>query len=210
MIAIVDYGLGNLFSVAKAFEMLGAEARITGSPDEIRRADRVVLPGVGAFGDGMDHLRANGLDAALHDAVIRDQKPFLGICLGLQLLADVGEEYGEHRGLGWIPGRVRKLNVESVGLKVPHIGWNDVAVSRENPLFRGLKANADFYFVHSYMLDCAEPINVVATASYGEAVTAAILRGNIFATQFHPEKSQDNGLKLLENFIAWTPSATVC
>ena len=205
MIAIVDYGLGNLFSVKKAFEAIGADAVVTSEPDVIRTAGRVVLPGVGAFADGMKFLKERGLDEALHDVVMQQRKPFLGICLGLQLLAETGEEYGNHTGLGWIRGHVRKLNVESTRLKVPHIGWNNVTMAGDSSLFRGIRSQADFYFVHSYQLECTDPSDVAATTEYGETVTAAILRGNIFATQFHPEKSQDHGLQLLRNFVAWQP-----
>lgn len=205
MIVIVDYGLGNLFSVQKAFEMIGADVKISGIAEDIHAADRIVLPGVGAFGDGMDFLRAKGLDQALTEEVMGRKKPFLGICLGLQFLAETGEEHGEHRGLGWIKGRVRKLAVEKQGLKIPHIGWNELMMVRSTPLFAGINLDADFYFVHSYQLDCNDPGDLVATATYGEKITAAVQRGNIFATQFHPEKSQDNGLKLLENFIRWNP-----
>ncbi len=206
MIVIVDYGLGNLFSVQKAFEMLGAPVKVSGDPADVHTADRIVLPGVGAFGDGMDYLRAKGLDRALTAEVMGKKKPFLGICLGLQLLAEIGEEYGEHQGFGWMKGRVRKLDVEKLGLKIPHIGWNELTMTRECPLFAGIPKDADFYFVHSYQLDCGDTSDLVATATYGETVTAAVQRENIAATQFHPEKSQDNGLKLLENWIAWNPA----
>ena len=205
MIVIVDYGLGNLFSVAKAFEMLGAAAKISSDPADIAQAERIVLPGVGAFGDGMAYLKAKGLDQALTTAVMSHKKPFFGICLGMQFLADTGYEFGEHQGLGWVPGSVRKLEVESQGLKVPHIGWNAVAVTKESPLWKGIKNESDFYFLHSYQLVCDDPTLVAGTTVYGETITAAITHDNIFATQFHPEKSQTNGLKLLENFIHWTP-----
>lgn len=205
MVVIVDYNLGNLFSVAKAFEMLGAAVKVSGEIADIERADRLVLPGIGAFNDGMTYLRAKGLDVALTNEVLKKRKPFLGICLGMQLLAPVGFEFGEHPGLGWIDGSARKLDAEKLGLKVPHIGWNDVAVVGDSVLFKEIKPNADFYFVHSYQLIPADQSLITATAQYGGTITAAIERGNIFATQFHPEKSQDNGLKLLENFLAWNP-----
>ena len=205
MIVIVDYGLGNLFSVQKAFEILGAPVKISGTAEDIHTAERIVLPGVGAFGDGMEFLRTKGLDRALTEEVIGKKKPFLGICLGLQFLAETGEEHGEHRGLGWIKGRVRKLAAEKQGLKIPHIGWNELTMVRASPMFTGINPDADFYFVHSFQLQCADPTDLVATATYGEKITAAVERGNIFATQFHPEKSQDNGLKLLQNFIQWNP-----
>lgn len=207
MIAIVDYGLGNLFSVKKAFEALGAPVVVSDQPQDLRAAERIVLPGVGAFGDGMDSLRARGLDTVLTEEVLLNKKPFLGICLGLQLVAETGEEYGEHRGLGWVKGRVRKLAVEQQGLKVPHIGWNELEIERPCPLLTGIRPDADFYFVHSFQLDCDDPTDRIASATYGEKVTAVIQHANIAATQFHPEKSQDNGLKLLENFLSWNPHA---
>ena len=205
MIAIVDYGLGNLFSVAKALEMLGAPVKITSNPVDLKEADKIILPGVGAFGDGMLNLKARGLSEVLKEEVVNNHKPFFGICLGLQLLADQGFEFGEHVGLGFIPGQVTKLEVEGQGLKVPHVGWNDLELTGDSPLFKGLKPGADFYFLHSYQLHCADPKMVVATTNYGETITAAIQFKNIFATQFHPEKSQDNGLKILENFLSWQP-----
>lgn len=205
MIVIIDYGLGNLFSVQKALEAVGGEAKISSREDDIRAAERIVLPGVGAFSDGIDYLRRKGLDRILTKEVMEKRKPFLGICLGLQLLAEVGEEYGKHAGLGWMKGRVRKLNVEHLGLKVPHIGWNELEIVRDSHLFSDIEADADFYFVHSYQLDCGDSADLVATAIYGEQVTAAIQHENIFATQFHPEKSQENGLKLLKNFLSWNP-----
>ena len=138
MIVIVDYGLGNLFSVQKAFEILGAPVKISGTAEDIHTAERIVLPGVGAFGDGMEFLRTKGLDRALTEEVIGKKKPFLGICLGLQFLAETGEEHGEHRGLGWIKGRVRKLAAEKQGLKIPHIGWNELTMVRASPMFTGI------------------------------------------------------------------------
>jgi glutamine amidotransferase len=203
MVVIVDYGLGNLFSVAKAFEMIGAPVKISGEAEDIQHADHIVLPGIGAFGDGMNFLRAKGLDQVLTEQVMGNKKPFLGICLGLQLLAEIGEEFGEHKGFGWIKGKVRKLDVEKLGLKIPHIGWNELQIVRPSPLLAGIPSSADFYFVHSYQLDCGDTEDLVASATYGERITAVIQHGNIFATQFHPEKSQDNGLKLLENFVCW-------
>lgn len=207
MIAIVDYGLGNLFSVQKAFQLLGSEAVITSDHALIRSAERIVLPGIGAFGDGMKNLRERGLDIVLAGEVLEHKKPFLGICLGLQLLATRGLEYGNHMGLGWIEGEVRLIDAPRHGLKIPHIGWNDVTRIRESPLFAGIKANADFYFVHSYQLIPEDKSLIIGTAEYGETITAVVQKDNIFATQFHPEKSQEHGLKLLENFIRFNPYA---
>lgn len=205
MIVVVDYGLGNLFSVKKALEALGADAIISDQARDIRAAERVVLPGIGAFGDGIRYLKERGLDGVLEEEIVGKRKPFLGICLGMQLLADVGFECGEHAGLGFIRGSVRKLNAEKDGLRVPHIGWNDVTPVRDTPLFYGLPPRADFYFVHSFHVVSASADDVAAKASYGGDIVAAIQHENIFATQFHPEKSQDHGLKILENFIHWNP-----
>ena len=206
MIVIVDYGLGNLFSVKKAFEYLGAPVTISSDPAEVAQADRLVLPGVGAFGDGMVYLRARGLDVALHREVIENKKPFLGICLGLQLLGEVGFEFGENAGLGWIKGQVRQIGTAISHLKLPHIGWNTISVVKDSPLLTGVKPTVEFYFLHSFQLVCSDNSDVVATTEYGESITAVIQHGNIFATQFHPEKSQDSGLKILENFMAWNPT----
>lgn len=206
MVIIVDYGLGNLFSVCKAFEMVGADVKISNLAEDIKQADQIVLPGVGAFGNGMNSLRELGLDTVLTEEVIVNKKPFLGICLGMQLLADTGHELGKHKGLGWVKGEVCPLNASDVGLKVPHIGWNTLNIVCEIPLFSGLPStNHDVYFVHSFQLVCDSPETVVATVNYGETITAAIQQGNIFATQFHPEKSQENGLKIIENFLDWQP-----
>ena len=205
MVTVIDYGLGNIFSVVKAFEMIGAEVMVSSNADDIRAADHLVLPGVGAFGDGMNFLQEKGLDTVLTEEVIENKKPFLGICLGLQLLATTGEEHGTHEGLGWIEGKVRKLDIGDQNLKIPHVGWNNLEITKDNPLFTDIHADADFYFVHSYQLDCKNAEDCIATTTYGETITAAIWHNNIFATQFHPEKSQDHGLKLLENFLSWKP-----
>lgn len=206
MVLIVDYGLGNLYSVSKAFEMLGAEVLVSGEQRDIERAERIVLPGVGAFGDGMENLSKKGITNALKRAVLEDRKPFLGICLGMQLLADIGTESGNTKGLGWIHGETLKLDVAGKGLKVPHIGWNDVSISEPHPLWNGIKDGSDFYFLHSYTLVCDEKKDVAATSVYGMPFTSAVQKDSIFAVQFHPEKSQDNGLKFLENFMSWEPS----
>jgi glutamine amidotransferase len=214
-VAIVDYGSGNLRSAAKAFERAAAEGG-TGpfrpghhDPARIRAADRLVLPGVGAFGDCRAGVQARpGLLAALTAAAIGAKKPFLGICVGMQLLADEGHEHGVHPGLGWIPGRVARL-AEGPGLKIPHMGWNRLSLTQggaAHPLFRGIAADAQVYFVHSYALIPARAEDVLATAAYGQAVTAAIGRGNLVGTQFHPEKSQAVGLAVIRNFLTWTPA----
>ncbi len=199
MIAVIDYKLGNLFSVVKAFEFLGQQVRVTASPDDLRAATHIVLPGVGAFPHGMQNLKDAGLLAVLNEEVIEKKKPFLGICLGLQLLAEKGFEHEECEGLGWVKGEVRQL--ETGGLKIPHIGWNDVTAKEGSKLFAGIKQGSDFYFVHSYQLHCTDPAAVAATTEYGERITAAVEQDNIYAVQFHPEKSQEAGQKLLENFL---------
>ena len=203
MVTIVDYGLGNLFSVAKAFESIGVPVRISADPKDLKNASHIVLPGVGAFPRGMQNLQTVGLCRVLEEEVIGKKKPFLGICLGLQLLADKGYEHEESAGLGWIKGEVRILSVEQQELKVPHIGWNDLSLKKESRLSKTIKPDADFYFVHSYQLHCADKGDIVATTMYGEEITAVIERENICAVQFHPEKSQDTGLTLLENFYQY-------
>lgn len=203
MVCVVDYGLGNLFSVKKAIEACGKPVIVSRDPADLAAADRIILPGVGAFGDGIARLRSFGLIDPLEQAVFTRHVPFLGICLGMQLLADDSDEYGLHQGLGWIPGHVRKLSTEEHGLKVPHIGWNDIQMHYSHPLFEGIPNGSDFYFVHSYSLQPEDPDCVAATTSYGSSIVAAIQKENMFATQFHPEKSQELGLRLLENFLAW-------
>ncbi len=200
MIAIVDYGVGNLFSLACSFRAIGAETEITSEAARIEAAERVILPGVGAFGDAMDKLRATGLIPVLKREAAR--KPFLGICLGMQLLFDRSEEYGEHDGLGLIPGKVCDLRTDlsDKALKVPHMGWNSLEVRRDDPFFRHVRAGEYVYYVHSfYAKDCAE--YTLATSRYGNVdVTGAVRRGNVYGTQFHPEKSGDTGLRLLKAF----------
>ncbi|HNT61198.1 MAG TPA: imidazole glycerol phosphate synthase subunit HisH [Candidatus Bilamarchaeaceae archaeon] len=201
MIGIIDYGMGNLRSVAKAFELLGAEVLISGNSEELVVAEKLVLPGVGAFGDGMENLRKRGLVDFLDKEVNRNGKMILGICLGMQLLAERGFERGENRGLGWIGGEVRKFSVDGQGLKVPHVGWNEVRFGRDDPLFRGIRNGSCFYFVHSYHMACRDRADVLATCNYGHDFTAAVRKKNIMGTQFHPEKSQDAGLRILENYL---------
>lgn len=200
MVVIVDYGMGNLFSVENALKYLGADVKISNNLDDIKNAERIILPGVGSFSDGMKNLNSLGFLDGLKEEVLRNKKPFLGICLGMQLLADEGEENGITKGLGWLPGRVRRFKVDEKKYRVPHVGWNDVAVSGDGALFKGIQ-NPVFYFVHSYHLVPEDPADVIAHCDYGEKFAAAVRRGNIFGTQFHPEKSQKNGLKLLENFL---------
>ena len=200
MIAIVDYGVGNLFSLASSLRQIGAETEITREAERIRAAERVILPGVGAFGDAIAKLNAAGLVRVLRETA--EEKPLLGICLGMQLLFDRSFEYGEHAGLGLIPGDVRDLrrSLDDPALKVPHMGWNALEIRRDDPLFRRFRDGEYVYYVHSfYATDCAE--STLAVSQYGNvAVTGVVRRGNVYGTQFHPEKSGDAGLRLLRAF----------
>lgn len=208
MIAVVDYGSGNLRSVAKAFEAIGADVKVTSLSADLASADRIVLPGVGSFAEGMRHLRERGLIEALSHEVLNNRKPFLGICLGMQMLAEEGSEDGVHPGLGWVAGRVVPLAPSAPGLKVPHMGWNDVSKPPvPSELFARLPAKPVFYFAHSYRFEAADPAHVASSSDYGGPFSAAVLKDNVFATQFHPEKSQQNGLQLLRNFVGWKPAA---
>jgi len=198
-VTIVDYQMGNLRSVQKALQHVGAQAIISDDPDQIASADRLILPGVGAFGDAMRELQARHLIEPITDFIAKN-KPFLGICLGLQLLFDEGEEGGTHRGLGVIPGRVVKFELP-VEYKVPHMGWNRVVPrTSPGPLFKNLPSNPHFYFVHSYFVQPLEPAVAWLDCDYGGDFCAAVSRENLYATQFHPEKSQLHGLELLRNF----------
>jgi glutamine amidotransferase len=214
-VAIVDYGSGNLHSAAKAFERAardaGAEETIvvTRDPAAVASADRVVLPGVGAFADcrrGLDAI--DGMIAALDEAVRQRGRPFFGICVGMQLLAERGREYEVTEGLGWIAGEVDRIAPSDPKLKIPHMGWNTLELAREHALVKGLPLGANglnAYFVHSYELKVANRADLVAQADYGGPVTAIVARDNIVGTQFHPEKSQKLGLALIANFLKWTP-----
>lgn len=200
MIAVIDYGMGNLRSVARALEAIGQDVTVTAAAEDVRAASHIVLPGVGSFDQCARQLQATGLVDVLDEQVRRQGKPFLGICLGMQLLAEGSEEGDAVRGLGWIAGRVRRLPPGD-GRKIPHIGWNDVEVAAGDPLFRGVR-HPVFYFVHSYFVDCGQPALVTGTCDYGVAFPAALVRDNIVAVQFHPEKSQQNGLRFLQNFVS--------
>jgi len=210
MIAIIDSGIANLRSVQKGFARLGLSAEIVESPDRLAEAAGIVLPGVGAFADGIAKLRDHGFIEPLLRAIEKGT-PVLGICLGLHFLFSESEEFGRHRGLDLLPGRVRRFaddmpdpRAPGARLKVPHMGWNRVRIERDAPIFRGLPDEPYFYFVHSYYVEPADSAATAATVEYGVRFTAAIWRDNLFATQFHPEKSQALGLKLLENFAALT------
>ncbi len=214
-VAIVDYGSGNLRSAAKAFERAAMEAGlrldvlVTADPAAVAAAERVVLPGVGAFGDcrrGLDAIP--GLTAALREAVRDKGRPFLGICVGMQLMATRGLEYGEHAGLDWIAGEVAALAPADPALKIPHMGWNELqrtAAGARHPVLAGLSDGRHAYFVHSYAMRCAHAGDVLAEVDYGGRVTAIIGRDNLIGTQFHPEKSQAVGLALIRNFLQWRP-----
>jgi glutamine amidotransferase len=200
MIAIIDYGMGNLRSVQKAIEAVGSSAEITSDPERVRRASKVVLPGVGAFADAMAELRRTGLGEAFRDAVSRG-KPCLGVCLGLQLLFDVSYEDGEHAGLGLIPGRIVRF-VPRPGLKIPHMGWNTLRIRRPCPLLSGVGESPSVYFVHSYHAQSDDASAVAAEADYPDPFPAVVWRENLMASQFHPEKSQQVGLAMYANFVA--------
>jgi glutamine amidotransferase len=209
-VMVVDYGLGNLRSVAGAVERLGFDPVVSGRPDEIARADRLILPGVGAFGDGMRNLRESGLRDALDTAVRGRGTPILGICLGAELMARDGNEFGHHEGLGWIDASVTKLTPSDPSLAIPHVGWNAVHRCGEDSLLADVPDEAWFYFVHSYHIACRDRRAVVAEAEYGGPVLAALHVDNIYGTQFHPEKSQQHGLTVLRNFLgpACSPSGS--
>ena len=198
MIAIIDYGMGNLRSVQKALERVGAHAHITADPDLVRKAGKVILPGVGAFQDAIEHLRATGLGEAFVDAV-KAGKPCLGVCLGLQLLFDYSEEDGRHQGLGLLPGRVVRFPARP-GLKIPHMGWNQLDIVRQAPLFQGIEPGSSVYFVHSYYVAPEDEEVVAAQTSYPDPFPAAVWKDNLQACQFHPEKSQKVGLAMYDNF----------
>jgi imidazole glycerol-phosphate synthase subunit HisH len=214
-VAIIDYGSGNLHSAAKAFERAaresGASQRIavTSDPAAVRKADRVVLPGVGAFADcrrGLDDVV--GMIDALHEAVCRNGRPFLGICVGMQLMAERGREYAVTNGMGWLRGEVCRISPKNHALKIPHMGWNTLHAHRPHPLLDGIPLGPEglhAYFVHSYQLQVEDPADLVADCDYGGPVTALVGRDNYAGTQFHPEKSQKLGLALIANFLGWKP-----
>ena len=207
MVAIVDYGVGNLFSLKSSLDRIGEQTIVTGDAQALKQAERIILPGVGAFGDAAEKLAATGLDAVLKE-LAADGTPILGICLGMQLLFDKSYEYGEHAGLGLVPGRVVPISdVIAPDLKIPHIGWNALHFPKDkpvSPLFRYIRENDDVYFVHSYdAADCTP--SVIATAEYSTELTAAVENGNVYGTQFHPEKSGAVGLNILRAFCEVAP-----
>ena len=205
MIGIIDYGMGNLLSVFHAFEMIGEDVEICSDPTQLDSYTRLVLPGVGAFKDCIGNLNSSGFSVALNAVVLGQCKPILGICLGMQVMAGTGFEHGECEGLGWLDAEVIRLEPKDTTLRVPHVGWNDVAFKQPNQLSEGIPHQADFYFVHSYHIRCFEKRDINGTCDYGGTVTAAVCHDNILGTQFHPEKSQDHGLRFLSNFANWYP-----
>ncbi len=210
--ALIDYGSGNLRSAAKAIERAAREGDfatdvvVTGDPDLVRKADRVVLPGVGAFADCRRGLAAvAGMEAALDESVIQRGRPFLGICVGMQLMASWGREFEDVAGLGWIPGEVVAIKPGDPALKIPHMGWNELEPRRAHPVLAGISAGDHAYFVHSFEIRCENAAHVLATTEYGGTLAAVIGRDNLVGTQFHPEKSQATGLRLIANFLGWQP-----
>ncbi len=201
MTAIIDYGVGNLFSLKSSMAAIGAEAVVTRDPAVIAAADHLILPGVGAFGDAAEKLKSAGMFSLVQEEA-KKGKPMLGICLGMQLLFDRSSEYGVHEGLGLVPGEVREIDgVIPAHLDIPHMGWNALHFLKESPLFEGLQEGTHVYFVHSYAaFDC--DAHLLATAEYGVPLTAAVQNGNVFGTQFHPEKSGETGLRILKNFTS--------
>ena len=209
-VALIDYGSGNLASVAKALaraaEATGHEIVTTADPQAVKAAERIVLPGVGAFADCMRGLSAvPGMVEMLREKVLKESAPFLGICVGMQLLATMGKEFGDHCGLGWIAGEVVKIAPSDAALKIPHMGWNELRILRRHKLLDGINDGDHAYFVHSYQFLPTLPDDLLATTDYGRPLTAMIGNENIAGTQFHPEKSQATGLKLLANFLRWKP-----
>lgn len=204
MLAIIDYGSGNLRSVAKAFERMadGAQISVVRTPEELRAASHIVLPGVGAYADCMRGIKAiPGMLDTLSEEVCLRGKQFLGICVGMQMLFERGHEHGVHEGLGWLKGEVVPLAPSQAALKIPHMGWNTLDIQASHPLLAGIENGAHAYFVHSYHARCDNPADIIATTSYGQTIPAVVGQRNIFGTQFHPEKSQETGLRILANFM---------
>ena len=200
MITIIDYGMGNLRSVQKAFERIGISINISDSFDEIFKAEKLVLPGVGHFERGINNLKKRGLFNALNDAVLEKKIPIIGICLGMQLMTEFSEE-GNCEGFGWIKGKTTKFHFQENKLKIPHMGWNNLSIIKTDSLFNGITSENFFYFVHSYYVLCSDDSDVLAETNFGNRFVSAFQRKNIFGCQFHPEKSHDPGLKVLSNFV---------
>lgn len=202
MIAIIDYGLGNLRSVAAAVKRLRHEVTVTNKHEELQQAEKLIMPGVGAFGDAMKNLHRLGLVGLLNRLVIQEKRPILGICLGSQLMAKESFEFGHHQGLGWIEASVLKIEPPDNKLRIPHVGWNDLIQLKEDFIFQGIPQEALFYYVHSYHIQIKNHDIIIGECEYGMRFVASFHQDNIYATQFHPEKSQLYGLKILENFLS--------
>ena len=204
MVSIIDYGMGNIQSLANSLKYLGIQHQIINEPKAIIDSAKLILPGVGSFRKAMQNLTATGIGDALHEAVLIKQIPILGICLGMQMFAEESTEDGKTAGLGWIKGKVEHFSVNEADIKIPHIGFNSVSIVNENSvLFSGIADLSDFYFIHSYRMQCDKNADIAGTCQYGSVFTAAIEQNNILGTQFHPEKSQLNGLDVLDNFVRW-------
>ena len=208
--AIIDYESGNLHSARKAFERIAAETNagsvvVTSDPDVVARADRIVLPGDGAFPACRDALLASDVYAAMTEAAVARARPFLGICVGMQLMAERGEEYRDTPGLGWVRGSVRRIQPQDAHLKIPHMGWNNLVLDTVHPLLDGIETGDHAYFVHSYQMEMDDPKQRLAHVDYGGNITAIVGQGTMVGTQFHPEKSAATGLRLIANFLRWTP-----
>ena len=201
MIGIIDYGLGNLTSVAGAVEKVGFKPEISSDMDTLGRSDKLILPGVGAFGDGMKNLHLRDLVGPLTELVMKAGKPILGICLGFQLLAKRSEEFGDHEGLGWVDADVTQIKPDDANLRIPHVGWNELYQTADSILFDGIPDESLFYYVHTYKMVPADDVLQTGECDYGGRFTAAIQSGSVFGTQFHPEKSQLHGLAMLRNFL---------
>ena len=210
IISIIDYGSGNIKSVSKAVEFAAQNlnksivVNVTSDPSKIQKSDKIILPGQGSFKQCAQHLKnIPGMMDELHNFVIEKKKNIFGICVGMQLFANFGEEDGGSNGFGWINGIVKKINIQNKDLKLPHMGWNEVMIKLDSPLFDQMTNDKHFYFVHSYQFIAEDEKNVAASTFYQDEITVAVLKDNIFGTQFHPEKSQKNGIQILENFIKW-------